>query len=425
MTYAYDANGRQTSASAIAGSPSQTSVYDCSGQRVQTSSGGVTRTMVYNIFGQQVADYNSTTMQRENIYRAGQLLAVNEASGGLSYVLTDVQGSTRALMNNSGSGSSTITSRHDYLPFGEEILAGTGLRTTTQKYSQSDNVRRRFAMLERDDVTGLDHTWFRKYENRAGRWTSTDPYAGSMSLGDPQSFNRYSYVENDPVNLVDPSGLLPCAGIEVLDPATGRSECLSLPPETVTITISRADRIIESRGADHGVDYGLRGFITLRPLATPQQIRAVKECEMFAIIVAGLANDSDPEQFVNAVWDQFAQDQDINKWGSDGFKDTFKDNVGPGNSPNQIRHYVGGLWAGFAFGSAGNFLADMREAPGVDFSGAKVHQNNPVPKPQNHTLSQLADMRLNAVSTAHGNALQNGTLKPSELANRIRTDVCE
>ena len=207
MNYTYDANGRQISASAIGGSPSQTSVYDCAGQRVQTTSGGVTRTMVYDAFGQQIADYNGSTVQRENIYRAGALLAVQDASGGLSYVLTDVQGSTRALMNNSGSGTSTITSRRDYLPFGEEIGSGVGLRTTTQKYSQSDNVRSRFAMMERDDVSGLDHTLFRKYEARAGKWTSIDPKGDSMSLGDPQTFNRYTYAGNDPVNFVDPLGL--------------------------------------------------------------------------------------------------------------------------------------------------------------------------------------------------------------------------
>jgi hypothetical protein len=28
-----------------------------------------------------------------------------------------------------------------------------------------------------------------------------------MSVGDPQSFNRYAYVENDPTNRIDPSGL--------------------------------------------------------------------------------------------------------------------------------------------------------------------------------------------------------------------------
>ena len=263
MNYTYDANGRQLSAAAIGGSPSQTSLYDCAGQRVQTTSGGVTRTMVYDIFGQQVADYNGVTVQRENIYRGGQLLAVKEASGGLSYVLTDVQGSTRALMNNNGS-TSTITSRHDYLPFGEEIGANVGLRTTTQMYSQSDTVRRRFAMLERDDVTGLDHTLFRKYETRAGRWTSPDPYGGSMTVNNPQSFNRYSYVGNDPINLADPTGLMPC--IDVVDPETGKTECISLPPETVTVTISRIDRIIESRGADHGVNYGLWATLSPRPL---------------------------------------------------------------------------------------------------------------------------------------------------------------
>jgi len=38
--------------------------------------------------------------------------------------------------------------------------------------------------------------------------TTTDPDGGSMALGDPQSFNRYSYVQNDPVNFVDPTGLM-------------------------------------------------------------------------------------------------------------------------------------------------------------------------------------------------------------------------
>lgn len=119
-------------------------------------------------------------------------------------------------MNNSGSGTSTITARHDYLPFGEEIGAGVGLRTTTQKYSQSDNVRRRFSMTERDDVSGLDHTLFRKLESRAGRWTSPDPYNGSQSVVNPQSMNRFSYVGNDPVNLIDPTGLVQCFNVVLI-----------------------------------------------------------------------------------------------------------------------------------------------------------------------------------------------------------------
>lgn len=205
MKYEYDANGRQKTAKLSNDTTLQTSAYDSAGQRVQATANSVTRTMVYDIFGQQVADYNGSSLERENIYRGGQLLATYEAgTSSLKYVLQDVQGSARAMMSNNG-GSSTILARHDYLPFGEEIPVGVGLRTTTQKYGQTDTNRRQFAQTERDDTTGLDHTWWRKYESQAGRWTSSDPLPGSIS--NPQSLNRYSYTQNDPVNFVDPSGL--------------------------------------------------------------------------------------------------------------------------------------------------------------------------------------------------------------------------
>jgi hypothetical protein len=44
----------------------------------------------------------------------------------------------------------------------------------------------------------------RSYINRFGRFSSPDPLAGSLS--NPQSLNRYAYVESDPINLADPSG---------------------------------------------------------------------------------------------------------------------------------------------------------------------------------------------------------------------------
>jgi RHS repeat-associated protein len=131
------------------------------------------------------------------------------SSGGVQYVLPDVQGSSRAVMNNNGVGASTVVARHDYLPFGQELSSATGLRSGTQGYGASDTNRQKYGLTERDDATGLDHTWWRKYESTAGRWTSPDPLAGS--LADPQSFNRYSYTQNDPVNFVDPSGLNPAA----------------------------------------------------------------------------------------------------------------------------------------------------------------------------------------------------------------------
>jgi hypothetical protein len=95
MNYSYDANGRMTYAyhsDAIGGTDAQTSVYDCVGQRVQTSANNVTRTMVYDIFGQLVADYlgsSGSMLERENIYRGGQLLAVYETGASCYKSISD------------------------------------------------------------------------------------------------------------------------------------------------------------------------------------------------------------------------------------------------------------------------------------------------------------------------------------------------
>jgi len=132
----------------------------------------------------------------------------SQTAGPIKYVLSDIQGSTRAVMSNNGS-SSAIVARHDYLPFGEELSLGLGLRSSSQGYGATDANRQKYGLTERDDATGLDHTWWRKYENLSGRFTSPDPYNGSIFISDPQSSNRYSYTQSDPVNFIDPDGLDP------------------------------------------------------------------------------------------------------------------------------------------------------------------------------------------------------------------------
>lgn len=57
-------------------------------------------------------------------------------------------------------------------------------------------------------MIGVDHAWYRKHESESGRWTTADPYTGSMSVSDPQSLNRYSYVENDPILISNESDQL-------------------------------------------------------------------------------------------------------------------------------------------------------------------------------------------------------------------------
>ena len=61
---------------------------------------------------------------------------------------------------------------------------------------------------DRSSVTGLDYANNRHYDSQQGRFTQVDPIGMSASsVSNPQSLNMYSYVDNDPVNRMDPTGL--------------------------------------------------------------------------------------------------------------------------------------------------------------------------------------------------------------------------
>jgi RHS repeat-associated protein len=185
MNFAYDANGRQVKATK-ANVADAWSVYDALGNRVATKVNDVWQFVIYDAFGKLVAEYGTQ----------------GEGLGGVSYVLQDWQGSVRASVNANG----FIQARFDFTAFGEEVSLGVGLRSLEQGYTGDATTKQGYGLTEKDS-SGLNHAGWRKNENRAGRWTSPDPYNGSMKIGNPQSFNKYSYVESQPTNFVDPSGL--------------------------------------------------------------------------------------------------------------------------------------------------------------------------------------------------------------------------
>ncbi len=127
-------------------------------------------------------------------------------SNGTQYSTGDHLGSPRVFTNSSGS----VVSRHDYMPFGEELGASVGGRTTGMGFSGSgDNNRKKFTGYQRDTESGLDYAQARYYGNTQGRFTSPDPFSGSAIIADPQTFNRYNYCRNNPVNSTDPTGMAP------------------------------------------------------------------------------------------------------------------------------------------------------------------------------------------------------------------------
>ena len=61
-----------------------------------------------------------------------------------------------------------------------------------------------FTGKERDAESGNDYFVARYYDSRTGTFSSADPLAGDPN--DPQSWNRYPYGRNDPIDITDPSG---------------------------------------------------------------------------------------------------------------------------------------------------------------------------------------------------------------------------
>jgi RHS repeat-associated protein len=95
---------------------------------------------------------------------------------------------------------------------------------------------RRFTTYDRDG-NASDDAMHRRYNRWHSRFDQPDPYGGSYDITDPQSFNRYSYVQNDPVNFVDPSGLCPRGTVAQPD-ARGEMQCVGVGVESVDINIS-------------------------------------------------------------------------------------------------------------------------------------------------------------------------------------------
>jgi RHS repeat-associated protein len=218
-TYSYDSSGNVTSdgvhsygfdgdgkIKSVDGTTAYT--YDGEGKRVRKLIGENTR-FIYGIGGELVAEYWADgTLMKEYLYGASMItIEPKEAKESLEvqYATADHLGSPRVITNASGS----VMSRHDYMPFGEELGAGTSGRTTGMGFSAGgDTNRKQFTGYERDTETGLDFAQARFYGSIQGRFTSPDPFSASAVIADPQTFNRYAYCRNNPVNSTDPTGML-------------------------------------------------------------------------------------------------------------------------------------------------------------------------------------------------------------------------
>ena len=128
--------------------------------------------------------------------------------GSVNWLVSDQLGTPRMIVDETGSLANI--KRQDFLPFGEEIggaqVALVGGRTGSHGYV-AGNVRQKFTGYEADAETGLNYAQARYQSSVQGRFTGVDPLGASANIADPQSFNRYSYVQNTPLTAVDPTGM--------------------------------------------------------------------------------------------------------------------------------------------------------------------------------------------------------------------------
>ncbi|NMB99270.1 MAG: RHS repeat-associated core domain-containing protein [Thermoanaerobaculaceae bacterium] len=90
-----------------------------------------------------------------------------------------------------------MKSKNHFDPFGLEL----------PPINSTDN-RIIYTGQERDEFTNYDYMHARFYSSSIGRFLRPDPLMRSAKLEEPQSWNRYSYVENNPIAFVDPTGEL-------------------------------------------------------------------------------------------------------------------------------------------------------------------------------------------------------------------------
>ena len=185
----YDGDNRMVSFDTEGTDSDTTYSYDGEGRRVKKVVGGAITVYVYNAAGQLVAEYTNPWRQET----------------GTRYLTADHLGSTRVVTGEDQS----VLSRHDYLPFGEEIGTAYGGRLSVTGYTASrlDGPTQKFTGQERDGESQLDYFGARYFGGAGGRFTSVDPLLNSGRPWEPQSWNRYAYTLNNPLRYVDPDGL--------------------------------------------------------------------------------------------------------------------------------------------------------------------------------------------------------------------------
>ncbi len=157
---------------------------------------------------EQVTELNGAgAWQHTNVFADGRLAATYNASG-LHFALSDPLGTKRVQATVSATGAGAPDLNCLSLPFGNSPGNSLGTGCVAVGSGGSDATEHHFTGKERDTESGNDYFGARYYASSMGRFMSPDPsqlyYADPSN---PQSFNLYSYGQNNPLINIDPTGM--------------------------------------------------------------------------------------------------------------------------------------------------------------------------------------------------------------------------
>jgi len=187
LFFTYDKSDQPTY---ISGTASGTYRYDGHNRRVKAVVDGKT---IYNVYDQSgtLVHIDAVTDGKKTDY-IGKFVRIKTENGidTPTYLHMDHLGSAQTGTSQNG----TVAWREQYTPFGE---------TMTNPLGNADLAG--YTGHIKDSATGLNYMQARYYDPLIGRFLSIDPINFTPDM--PFMFNRYTYVNNDPVNGTDPTGM--------------------------------------------------------------------------------------------------------------------------------------------------------------------------------------------------------------------------
>jgi RHS repeat-associated protein len=224
LRYEYDAAGRLVSVKNDVGNPITSNTYGSSRQRLYALDHATGEYTIYAWGGSSVlAEYTAQSSNvalfnwRKSYFYAGRRLLSTISNNGQGGEVTEFHHPDRLGTKLVTNNSANISFEQSTLPFGTYLSA-----------ESSGATNQVFTSYDRSAYTGLDYAVNRTYNSGQSRFTQVDPLGlGAISFDNPQSLNMYAYVQNNPIDFIDPLGLYEACIHQTMTAFLGRAAGLS------------------------------------------------------------------------------------------------------------------------------------------------------------------------------------------------------